>query len=216
MKRLIKLPSMTIIGLMLLVGCEKNDKLINTRLCDSKYFYYATADSRIYLKQSLSEIFIVFEQDSITKDLADLIMSKFSFIDMNIISSDYNQIIVRINESLTDCTIVNDYLKVLNEDDEIFSATPVFYLSENDPDSYYILLSEVLTKNNENLISELDFIEYAETMNLKLVEAKYSTQYFKVKKVTTGFEALEISNKIYESGKVQYAQPNCIVKIERH
>lgn len=215
MKRLIKFLLLIVIG-FLLFSCEREETLSNIRLCDSEHFYYAAPDSKIYLRQSLSEIWIVFEQDEVTKELAELILNKYSFIDMNVIASNYNQISVRINENVTNCIAVNDYLKVLNEDDEIFSATPVFYFSENDPDSYYILLSEVLAKNNENYISESDFIDYAKTINLELIEAKYSTQHFKVKEIKTGFEALEISNQIYESGKVQYAHPNFIVKIERH
>jgi hypothetical protein len=216
MEPLNKLSLLTIIGLVLLVSCEDNDDLLDTRQCDNMFVYSATSDSKIYLNQSLSEIFIEFEQDSVTEDLAEVILSKYSFIDMNVSASNYNKITVRINESVAECTLVNDYLKILNEDDEIYSATPVFYLSENNPDSYYILLSEVLAKNNEGLIKESDFIEYAENLNLELIEAKYSTQYFKVKEVRTGFEALEIANKIFESGKVQYAHPNSIMKIERH
>lgn len=214
MEPLHNLSLLTIIGLVLLVSCEKNEELMDSQLCDSNFIYSATADSKIYLKQSSSEIFIEFEQDSVTDDLVELILSKYSFIDVNIETNNYNKISVRINESVAECTVVNDYLKILNEDDEIFSATPVFYLSENDPDSYYILISEVLTKNNENLITESDFIEYAENLNLELIEAKYSTQHFKVKDVKTGFEALELANKIFESGMVKYAHPNSIMKIE--
>ncbi|MGJ3233448.1 hypothetical protein [Marivirga sp.] len=214
MEPLHKLSLLTIIGLVLFFSCEKNEELMDSQLCDNNFIYSATADSKIYLKQSSSEIFIEFEQDSVTDDLAELILSKYSFIDVNIEANNYNKICVRINESVAECTVVNDYLKILNEDDEIFSATPVFYLSENDPDSYYILISEVLTKNNENLITESDFIEYAENLNLELIEAKYSTQHFKVKDVKTGFEALELANKIFESGMVKYSHPNSIMKIE--
>lgn len=127
---------------------------------------------------------------------------------MNVMANSYKRVGVRINQRVTDCTIVNNYLEELNQDDEIFSATPVFYLSDGDPDSYYILLSDVLTKNDDNIISESDFIDYAETINLELVKTAYATQHFKVKEVRTGFEALEIANQIYESGKVHYAQPN--------
>ena len=37
----------------------------------------------------------------------------------------------------------------MNKDNETFTATPVFYTSDNDPDSYWILESQVLTQNNE-------------------------------------------------------------------
>jgi hypothetical protein len=107
-------------------------------------------------------------------------------------------------------------LKELNRNNEIYSATPVFYTSDNTLDSYWILLSEVLTKNNEEFYSESDFINFAETMNLELIKSKYSTQHFKVKEVETGFEALEIANQIFESGKVHYSHPNFIAKRELH
>ena len=127
----------------------------------------------------------------------------------------YDRFIAIINES-SDCANFKNLLKELNRNNEIFSATPVFYTSDNILDSYWILLSEVLTKNNEEFYSESDFINFAETMNLELIESKYSTQHFKVKEVETGFEALEIANQFYESGKVHYSHPNFIAKIELH
>lgn len=215
MKQLIRIPVLTIIGLTLLVSCKKDEATINTKPCSNEYFYYATADSKIYLTQSSSEMWIVFEQEEVSKELAESILNKYAFIaNINVTANNYHQMGVRIDESTADCAVVNGYLKVLNEDDEIFSATPVFYLNDDDPDSYYILLSEVVTKNDEDLISEADFIDYAESLNLELIEAKYSRQHFRVKDVKTGFEALEIANQIFESGKAQYANPNCIMKIE--
>jgi len=216
MKRLSKYQLFIIIGLILLVSCEKDETFSSNRVCDKEYFYYTSnLDSKVFFKQSLNEVWIVFEQDVVSKELAESILGKYSFIEMStIMANNFNQVSARINEDVSDCSIVNNYLKVLNEDEEIFSATPVFYFNENDPDSYMILLSEVLTKNDAQYISEPDFIDYAETLNLELVEAKHSTQYFKVKEVITGFEALEISNLIFKNGKVEYANPNFIAKIE--
>jgi hypothetical protein len=88
------------------------------------------------------------------------------------------------------------------------------FLSEEN--SYFVVLSEVLTKHDENIVSESDFKDYAETKNLELINAKYSTQYFKVKNVATGFESIEIAQQIYESGQAEYSHPNFIVKIELH
>tara|TARA_R110001592_G_scaffold105385_1_gene296235 strand:+ start:23276 stop:23848 length:573 start_codon:yes stop_codon:yes gene_type:complete len=189
------------------------------RLCDDKENFYYSGEGKIYLgKQSLSEIYIVFEQENITKELAESILSKYSFITNSAITGyiNYDQVWLRINEPLTDCMQVNNYLKELNQDDEIYSATPIFYTNEKDPNSYFVLLSEVLTKIDENIISESDFIDYAETKNLELISSSYSIQYFKNKKVETGFESLEISQQIYESGKAAYSHPNFIVKIELH
>ncbi len=213
MKRLF--PFLTITVLSALLSCEQDETPSAIRLCNSKHFYYA-GNSKIYLKQSLTQLWIVFKQDEVTKEQAESILSKYSYIDIRTTSDNYKQVGVNINERVNDCVAVQNYLQELNRDNEILSATPVFYMSENDPDSYYILLSEVLAKNNENIITEPAFINYAKTLNLELIEAKYSYQHFKVKKVKTGFESLEISNQIYESGKVQYAQPNCIVKIILH
>ena len=214
MKRLIQFPIWIITGLTLLVSCEREEGFPKLKLCGTEYFYYTTGGAKVYLRQSLTEIWIVFAQEETTKEEAELILSKYTFLGMTGLASSYNQVGVRINENVTDCIIINNYLSMLNEDEDIFSATPVFYFSATDPNSYFILLSEVLTKNSENLISESDFIDYAKWMNLELVEAKYGTQYFRVKEVKTGFEALEIASQIYESGKVEYAQPNGIMKIE--
>ena len=74
-------------------------------------------------------------------------------------------------------------------------------------------MSEVLTKHNDELISESDFIDFAKTFNLELIKSKFY-QHFRVKDVKTGFEALEIANQIYESGKVEYSHPNFMMKLE--
>lgn len=62
-----------------------------------------------------------------------------------------------INES-SDCANFKNFLKELNRNNEIYSATPIFFTSDNILDSYWILLSEVLTKNNEEFYSESNFI----------------------------------------------------------
>lgn len=204
-----------ILGISCLVSCEQEQGSARVRVCDNEYFYYSNLGSKIILKQSLTEIWIVFDVEGITKESAESILGKYSFIDFNSLSNDYTQVGVKIKEDLADCASINNYLELLNQDEEIRSATPVFYLSANDPDSYVILLSEVSAKNMESLISEADFIAYAESMNLELTDTKYGTQYFKIKNTVTGFEALELANEIYETGKVVYAQPNCIVKYVR-
>ena len=140
-------------------------------------------------------------------------LAQYSYINTNIgLGNNYKKIRVKINKKCN-CDDVKSYLIAMNKDNETFTATPVFYTSDNDPDSYWILESQVLTQNNEDVISESNFIDYAETMGLELIESKYSMLYFKVKEVKTGFESLEIANRIYESGKAQYAHPNFIVEI---
>lgn len=200
------------------VTCEKEDTLPVFELCDDEYFYYS-GGSKIYLKHSLCEVLIEFEQSDITAERAKSHLKKFSFINTDHFSvyGHYDKLMAIFNEKC-DCNDFKYYLQELNKDDEIYSATPVFYLSDNDPNSYVILLSEVLTAIDENFISESDFINYAQSVNLEFVESQYSTRrfHFKVKEVNTGFEALEIANQIYESGKVQYSHPNFISKIVLH
>ena len=211
MKRLL----IPIIGLLFSVSCEKKENIHKLDLCEKEYFYYS-GGSKNYLKHSLTEIWIEFEQKDVTREYADSILSRYAFINSNIPlvgNNNYNQIPIKINRKC-DCDEFKNFLVELNKDYDIFSATPFFYLSDYEPESYWILLSEVLTKNNENQISELDFINYAETLNLELIEStNYSTQRFNVKEVKTGFEALEIANQIYESGIVEYSHPNFIAKI---
>lgn len=215
MKRLIQI-SLLIVGIALLTSCKKEEMQTNIRLCDNQHFLYSSDGSKAYFKQSLSEIGIVFEQDEVTMELAKSILSKYSFLNFNVLTNNYSRIQVGINENVVDCAKIKDYLMVLNNDDEIFSATPIFYTSENDPDSNFMLLAEVLTKNDEKIISESDFVNFAETMNLELINAEHGTQHFKVKEVKTGFESLEIANQRYESGKVKYAEPNMVIKIINH
>jgi hypothetical protein len=194
-------------------GCQSEQ--INSNLCDDEYFIYSgELNEKIYFKQSQSEIWIVFENDQLSKELAEDILSKYPFLEVNQASSNYNQLGVRIKmkENVNDCRVIQDYLLELNSDDEIFSATPIFYFAENDPESYLIILSEILTKNKNDVIVESDFIDFAEDFGLELIEANYSTQYFRIKEVKTGFESLEIAKHIYESGKVEYSQPNFIAK----
>jgi hypothetical protein len=203
------------IGLILIASCEKEDIPSNPELCSDEYFYYS-GGSKISLKHSLNEVWIVFKQSDLNGELVKSILEKYPFISTDNLSADsyYEKVWAIFNENC-DCADFKNYLKELNMDSEIFSATPVFYTSDNDPNTYWILLSEVLTKNNGELISESEFIDYAETFNLEIVEkSKYFTQHFKVKEVETGFEALEIANQIFESGKVEYSHPNFIAKIE--
>lgn len=203
-------------GLVLFASCEKEEKLSNDKLCSEKYFYYS-GEAKNYFKHSLNEVWIEFKQTSVSGTDAKSILEKYSFINTENFNADsyYDRFKAIINDKC-DCSDFKDYLKLLNEDSEIYSATPVFYLSDDDPMSYWILLSEVLTKNNNEIISESEFIDYAETLNLELMKSKYSTQHFKVKEVKTGFEALEIANKIYENGKVEYSHPNFIANIVLH
>lgn len=205
-----------LIGLLFLTACEKEDTLSHPYLCDDEYYYYS-GGSKIYLKHSLNKVWIEFEQSGITGEMAKSILTDYLFLNTdNFSDSLYYDRFIAIIDASSDCTGFKNYLKELNRNNEIFSATPVFYTSDNRLDSYWILLSEVLTENNNELISESDFISYAETLNLELIESKYSTQHFKVEEVETGFEALEIANQIFESGKVHYSHPNFIAKIELH
>jgi hypothetical protein len=205
-----------LLGFVLFASCAKEQDLSNDQLCSEKYFYYS-GETKNYFKHSLYEVWIEFRQTSVNEADAKSILEKYSFINTEKfeVGSNYGRFKAIINDKC-DCTDFKDYLKQLNKDSEIYSATPVFYLSDDDPMSYWILLSEVLTRNNDEIISESEFIDYAETLNLELIKSKYSTQYFKVKKVNTGFEALDIANKIYESGKVDYSHPNFIANIVLH
>ena len=203
-------------GLVLFASCEKEQDLSNNQLCKEKYFYYS-GETKTYFKHSLNEVWIEFRQTNVNGADAKSILEKYSFINTEILKDDsnYDRFKAIINDKC-DCTDFKNYLKQLNKDSEIYSATPVFYLSDNDPMSYWILLSEVLTRNNDEIISESEFIDYAETLNLELIKSRYSTQYFKVKEVNTGFEALDIANRIFESGKIEYSHPNFIANIVLH
>ncbi|WP_186758567.1 hypothetical protein [Echinicola salinicaeni] len=205
-----------LMGLMIFSSCEDDENASSSQLCNDEYFYYS-GGGKIYFKPSLYEVWIELEQKGLSREEARSILEKHPFIDTNKMGrgSDNDRFQVNIN-GVNDCTDLKNYLIVLNNDSEIYSATPVFYSSDDDPMSYLILLSEVLTKNNDETIAESAFIDYAESLNLELIESKHATQQFKVKEVETGFEALEIANEIYETGKVDYSHPNFIANIVLH
>lgn len=206
MKPLKQFLPMFVILLFPLISCDAEVRNESIRVCDSGYFYYASEKQRVFLKQSRSEVWITFEQ-YYTEELVTSILNKYSFLIVDSISSKL-EVKASINDRAADCSVVNGYLKVLNEDKKIYSATPIFYLDENDADSYYIVLSEVNTKHDPKINSALEFGPYAETLNLELLDSIYSTQHFKVKDIKTGFESLEIAKQIFEGGKVEYAIPN--------
>jgi hypothetical protein len=204
--------ALILIPLILFVSCIFGP-LPNDGFSNESYFYYS--DSRkIYFKLSLTEVYIAFEDSIVTTDMADSILSEYEFLSINdTLSTRYlGGFRANVCETCNDSTYKN-YLKKLNRDNGISSATPIFYFSENDPDSYCIMISEVRTKFNEEIISESDFIRYAETFNLELISTGFSWQTFKIKDVKTGFEALEIANEIYECDKSIYSLPDFIANI---
>ncbi|UCS91675.1 hypothetical protein KZP23_13045 [Echinicola marina] len=207
---------LTLISLLLFSSCDQEENQFSSQLCGDGYFYYS-GSSKNYFKHSLYEVWIVLDQTDMNREEARSILEKYSFLDTGNFSfgSNYGSFKVMIDGKV-DCTDFKNYLIALNQDPQIYSATPVFYFSDDNPLSYCVLLSEVLTKNNDEVISESDFINFAKTFNLELIDSKFSTQHFKVKEVKTGFEALEIANEIYESGKIQYSHPNFIAHVVLH
>lgn len=198
-----------------LAACEDAGTGPVNRVCERPYFYYVAPRSRVNVYQSKSEIWIVFCRAWVSQEEAESFFSKYAWIAEKSLASDYRQARLRISTDGTDCALVDRYMKLLNRDEAILSATPIFYLAEEDPDSYLILLSEVLTKHHANRISESAFIQFAESKGLALIEAKNGTQHFKVKEVKTGFESLDMANAIFEAGTADYAQPNFIAKVVR-
>ncbi len=203
-------------GLVLFVSCEKEQDLPNNQLCNENYFYYS-GETKNYFKHALNEVWIEFYDSNTNEAEAKSILEKYPFIRVENFktNSNFGSFKATINKKC-DCTGFKDYLKQLNKDYKIYSATPVFYSSDGDLKNYWILLSKVLTKHDNEIISESEFINYAETLNLEFIETLYTRQSFKIKEVKTGFEALEIANIIYESGKVEYSHPNFMSYIAPH
>lgn len=209
--------ALLVTSMLFLFSCQKNEVNPVLDLCREQYFYYSGGEKN-YFKHSLQEMHLVFEQDTVSKTEAESILATFDGLDSDLSGymthdENYNKIWVRTNEKC-DCDTYKNKLKEVNSDPNIFSATPIFYYA-NDPLAYWVLLSEVSIMFDEQLITGADFINYAETLNLELIDDfRYPTLHFKVKEVVTGFEALEISNKLHESDSVIFAQPNSIVRIE--
>lgn len=196
-----------------LSSCEK-ETLPDARVCEEEHFYYS-AGSKILLQHSLSETWIEFKQTGVTKEVAETILGSYPFINTDFASKINNRgVWVKINGK-PDCTTFKNHLRELNQNDAIFSATPLFYPSDGKSGFHMILLSEVLTKHNPSSVSEAEFIEYAETFDLELIASKNWTQRFRVKEVVTGFEALEKGNLIYEGAKAEYSHPNFMADISQ-
>lgn len=205
---------LSLIILTLISSCESEEVLPTLDLCEEERYYYYSGGSQIFFRHSLSEIWITFKEKEVSRELAESIVAEYTFLDFDFqTGGNYEMVSVRINERC-DCTEYKAYLEELNRDEKIYAATPIFYFSENNPHSYFIMLSEVITKYDSNHITETDFIDYAETLNLKFIESSSRfNQHFSVKEVKTGFEALEIANQIFESGKVEFSHTNGIASI---
>ena len=202
---------------LVFLSCNKDEpwEPALPNLCEDEYFYYS-GGSKISLKHSLNETWIDYNNEDIKRSEAILLLKKYDFIDIDTCSfCSYNRLRIKL-ENINSCQEYKNCLKQLNTDDEIYSASPVFYRSEKDPESYWIMHNVVTTRFNEEVISEPNFIAYAESLNLELYKTHYSSHQFKIKNVSTGIEALEIANQIYESGYVEFSQPNFIAKIVKN
>ena len=196
----------------LFISCEEEDSLTLEQSCSEDYFYYSD-NGEINLNLSLSEIWIKFAGDTVSRDYAENILGQYEFIELKKGGGDenYHQVKATFNIE-SDCTAVKKLLVALNENPEIFSATPVFSLQDDiSNDFYMILLSEILIMPKEEIPSS-EFLKLTENFDVDFIENNFGYR-LRVKNVITGFESLEIANELYESGKVLYSHPNFIAPI---
>ncbi len=74
--------ALILIALMLFISCNIDSESSDLRLSDKEYYYYS-GGGKIYFKLSLSEVYIAFEQDSISFNTVDSILNNYEFLDYN-------------------------------------------------------------------------------------------------------------------------------------
>jgi len=197
-------PHLFLIALVLIIisSCNKeNPNEFNE--CD-EYFYYSSG-RKIYVGDVANRIWIEYVNDSINAIDANNVLSKYDFLNLEHILEDHRSINSISIKTQSNCEEYKEILKTINKDPEIEAATPAFL-------NGFVLLNDILLEPNDN-ISEASIVSYCYKLGLVLREkSKYNTYVFEVSKSNsiTGFEGFEISNTIYESGKVKYSHPNFI------
>ena len=195
---------------VMLFSC-KQDK-VEPDCIENLFFYTIEEQPSIPLTQFKKAIWIEFSDNAINLEQARQIISKYD----NLIiwesfrtNGDFSKVWVNISGDF-DCKILNQYLKKLNSDSDIIYATPIF--GEPGNKYYTIITNEIITKPKEG-IQKKYFESMIHGFGLEIV--KFSEYYYllKVKDIKTGYEPVLLANKIFESHKSEWSQPNFIIPI---
>jgi hypothetical protein len=175
-------------------------------------FYYS-GNTKVFVEPVTDRVWIELDTMVVPKSRALHFLARFSFLDTGVVRSNtplWRGGPVGLRDE-TDCAGLNERLKILNREVGIRAATPCLSFPGGNSAPDLVLLPEVLAAHNPNVITDIDFIRYAEGLGLVFVKSMlHEIHVFRVKDVVTGWEAMEISNKIYEGNKANFAHPNFI------
>jgi hypothetical protein len=114
----------------------------------------------------------------------------------------------------TDCPESRNTLKVLNSDQIIISALPVFYSANYQKSDYMLLNNLIIAKRDTQKINEVEFLNEAQSLDMEYVsKTTYGVYSFKVKDFDSGFEIINKANLFYEKGNSVFAHPDFYVSI---
>jgi hypothetical protein len=190
-------------ALFFLQSCEKE----KVDIFKQEYFYYTFDFEKIPLYLSGSRVFIEFNVPHSTDDISDF-QNKYPFFSENPIpeiQTDYKRL--RFNINAADTLQLQSYLKLLNRDTSITYAVPVFTFIMNKPETFTIPDNDIVC---DPLISDDQLRKLISHYDLTIIYSKpeYPYYLFKINKVVTGFEPLDIANSLYETRKFTYCTPD--------
>jgi hypothetical protein len=200
---------LTSFNLLIFQGCEKGE----TNLFERDYYYYTFNFDKISLRLKGSELYVAFNKDTVSKEEATTFLSNYDYLTEFLTTNNttnFNKFHVKINPE--DTLLLEEILLTLNQDPNIDFANPVFTLSSPISPSFMILNNEIICDpyTNDASITEL-FSGY----NLAIIKSEPESFYYllQVRDFKTGFETLDIANRLYQSKKFNYCHPNFIAPI---
>jgi hypothetical protein len=190
-------------GLVFLQSCEKE----NNDIFKQEYFYYTFDFEKIPLYLVGSQVFIEFNMPHSTSEISTF-QNKYPFFSDNPvpeIQTDYKRL--RFNINSADTLQLLSYLKLLNQDSSVTYAVPVFTFIENKPESFTIPDNDIVC---DPLISDDQLRKLISHYDLTIIYSKPEHPFylFKINKIVTGFEPLNIANSLYQSRHFNYCTPD--------
>lgn len=196
-------------------GCEKveiNQEEINP--FERDYFYYTFNFEKIPLYLKGSELYVSFLKDTVSKEEAISILSKYSNLTDSLTPlgiSNHDKLRVNINPD--DTLHIEKILKTLNQDPNIDFATAIFTYSPDKSTGFIIPINEIIC---DPYITKDALRKLISGYNLSIIMSKPEHLFYllKICDINNGFEPLEIANKLYESQKFNYCHPNFIAPFD--
>ncbi len=187
-----------------LISCDKELTNNEPVSFEKKVFYYYQ-DEVINLKINSKSIFIVLKREKYSKDKVLNVLKKYPEVDLdNSFISQYNYNFIYFKENLKE----ERYLRILkefNSEKDIYYATPICLGKNNEliwfTNEFFIKFS---SKISEKAIKE--FLKKNESnFSYKEQESVFDI-LCTVKNIRTGFESIELANKIHKLNYVDFSE----------